>query len=290
MQMIKENIKLDSTFPFKIHTAIIEPGHLESPIFHWHDCIEISYVKKGRGCYVVNGKRYIMGLRDVIIVNSLEPHCWEVFPPENMIQPVLVFSSSLIWSGETNIFDYQYLKPFSKKSTNFSNKLPHNHPATKNIFNLLVEMSLEYENKQLGYKLMLKAKLLEIITNLIRFFQDNTKDFEDVHIKQVKLERLNTTLEFINSNYINDIRLAQGASIACMSIGYFSTFFSNTLGLSFKEYIIRLRINHAIELIGTTHKSITEIAMESGFNNLSNYYKAYRKFYIIQSFYIVYNL
>ncbi|MBU3113260.1 AraC family transcriptional regulator [Clostridium lacusfryxellense] len=281
MQIIKENIKLDSTFPLKIHTAIIEPDHLESPIFHWHDCIEISYVKKGRGFYVVNGKKYIMEPGDVIIVNSLEPHCWEVFPPENMIQPVLLFSSSLIWSGETNIFDYQYLEPFSKKITNFSNKLPHNNPATKNIFDLLISMSIEYENKQIGYKLMLKAKLLEIITTLIRHFQDNTKAFEDVHIKQGKIERLNSTLEFINSNYINDIRLAQGASIACMSISYFSTFFSNTLGLSFKEYIIRLRINHALELINTTHKSITEIAMESGFNNLSNYYKAYKKYYTL---------
>ncbi|MCA1075347.1 hypothetical protein K9O30_16790 [Clostridium bowmanii] len=42
-----------------------------------------------------------------------------------------------------------------------------------------------------------------------------------------------------------------------------------------------LSINDAVELIGTTHKSITEIAIESGFNNLSNYYKAYKKYYIL---------
>jgi AraC-like DNA-binding protein len=278
MQIIKENIKLDSTFPLKIENSVIEPCHFESPIFHWHDCIEISYVKKGRGCYVVNGNEYIMEPGDVIIFNSLEPHFWKAFPPENMIQPVLVFSPSLIWSGETNIFDYQYLKVFSEKSTNFSNKLPPKHPVTKEIFNLLIEMSLEYENKQVGYKLMLKAKLLQLITYLIRFFQDDSKSLEDTRIKQSQLERLNSSLEFINANYIKDIRLSQVASIACMSSSYFSTFFSKTLGLPFKEYLIRLRIKHAAGLLNTTNKSITEIALESGFNNLSNYYKAYKKY------------
>ena len=277
---MKEDIKLNSTFPLKIEKVVIEPCLTEILKIHWHDCIEISYVNKGRGCYLVGGKKYIMEPGDVIIFNSLEPHSWEALPPDSMIQTVLVFSSSLIWSGETNIFDYQYLKPFAQKNINFSNKLPPDHLTTKKIYNLLVEMSQEYENKQLGYKLMLKAKLLEIITNLVRSFQDETKAFEDVHIKQGQLERLNTTLEFINLNYLKDIRLAHGAAKACMSTSYFSTFFSKTLGLSFKEYLIRLRIKHAIDLINTTHKSITEIAMESGFNNLSNYYKAYNKYHI----------
>lgn len=278
MQIFKENIVLESNFPLKIENSVIVPCHLESPIFHWHDCIEISYIKKGRGCYVVNGIEYIMEHGDVIIFNSLEPHCWEAFPPESMTQSVLVFSPCLIWSGETNIFDYQYLKIFSEKSTNFSNKLPPDHPITKEIFNLLIEMSLEYENKQVGYKLMLKANLLQLITYLIRYFQDDSKSLEDTHIKQGQLERLNSALEFINANYISDIRLSHAASKACMSSSYFSSFFSKTLGLSFKEYLIRLRIKHATKLLNTTHKSITEIALESGFNNLSNYYKAYKKY------------
>ena len=278
MQIVKEHIKLDSTFPLKIENSTIEPCHLESPIFHWHDCIEISYVKKGIGFYVVNGKEYRMGPGDVIIFNALEPHCWEAFPPESMIQSVLIFSPSLIWSGETNVFDYQYLKVFSEKSTNFSNKLPSGHSKTKEIFNLLIEISREYENKQVGYKLMIKAMLLQLITNLIRFFQDDSKAYEDMHIKKAQLERLNGALEFINANYTKDIRLTLVASKAFMSKSYFSTFFSKTLGLSFKEYLIRLRIKHVVELRNTTNKSITEIAMESGFNNLSNYYKACKKY------------
>ncbi|MBC7959914.1 MAG: AraC family transcriptional regulator [Vallitaleaceae bacterium] len=278
MHIIKESIKLDSAFPLLIQNAVIEPSHLEFPIYHWHDCIEISYVRKGRGRYVVNGKEFIMEPGDIILFNSLEPHAWEALPPDSMMQPVLIFSPTLIWSLDTNVFDYQYLKPFSEKSSNFNNKLPTSHPATQEILRLLTEISFEYENKAVGYQLMIKAKLLQIITNLIRYFQDDRKELEDVHIKQGHLERLNTTLEFINANYLKDIRLMEAASEACMSAGYFSAFFSKTIGISFKEYLIRLRIKHALDLTHTTHKSVTEIALESGFNNLSNYYKANKRY------------
>lgn len=278
MRIIKEHIKLDATFPFKIDHSVIEPFQSETPTYHYHECIEISYVKQGRGCYVVNGKKHMMESGDVILFNSMEPHYWEVFPPENMIQPVIVFSPSLIWSGEINMFDYQYLLIFSENSTNFSNKLPHGHPGTIAIYNLLLEITEEYESRQNGYRLMLKAKLLQLISILVRSFQDESKVIEDLHIKQGQLERLNSTIEFIHANYIRDIRLAEAASEACMSISYFSTFFSKTLGLSFKEYLIRLRVNHAMEMLNTTNKPITEIALESGFNNLSNYYKALKKY------------
>ncbi|MBC8079670.1 MAG: AraC family transcriptional regulator [Gorillibacterium sp.] len=278
MRIFKEHIKLDVAFPLSIEHPIMEPFHLESPTYHYHDCIEISCVKQGRGCYVVNGKKHMMETGDVILFNSMEPHYWEVFPPENMDQPVLLFSPALLGSGESSRSDYPYLQIFSEKSTNFSNKLPTGHPGTKDIFNLLLDMTLEYENKQIGYRMMLRGKLLQLITTLVRSFQDESKAMEDLHSKQGQLERLSSTLEFINANYIHDLRLADAASEACMSSSYFSTFFSKTLGLSFKEYLIRLRIEHAMELMHTTNKSITEIALESGFNSLSNYYKAYKKY------------
>jgi len=125
---------------------------------------------------------------------------------------------------------------------------------------------------------MIKAKLLNVITNLIRYFQDSNKAIEDISIKREQLLRLGAALQYIKSNYLKDIRLKEVADITFMNSNYFSTFFKKAVGLSFKEYVIKLRLNHSIEMTGT-NKSITEIAAESGFNSISNYYKAYNKFH-----------
>lgn len=277
MKFTKMDIELDKDFPLKLMDAIITPNQKELS-YHWHECLEISYVKSGRGRYVVDGREYTMEPGDVIIFNALEPHGWEAFPPEPMVQPVLVFEPSLIWAGEVNLFDYQYLKPFTERGTNFSNKLPGNHPATKEIFNLLTKIDAEYKNMQTGYKLMIKATLFQIMTNLIRYFQDSNKSLDNIHVKQEHLIRLESVLHFIKDNYKNDIRLNEVADMAFMNSNYFSTFFKKTMGLSFKEYVIKLRLNHVSELL-CSNMSVIEAATESGFNSISNFYKAHAKFY-----------
>ena len=277
MKITKMDIKLDTDFPLKLMDVVITPGQNEIS-YHWHECLEISYVKSGRGRYLVDGREYTMEPGDIIIFNNIEPHGWEAFPPEPMVQPVLVFEPSLIWAGEVNIFDYQYLKPFTERGTNFSNKLPGNHPATKEIFNLLMQIDEEYKNQKTGYKLMIKAKLLQIITNLIRNFQDSSKSLENISVKQEQLIQLESVLHFIKHNYRRDIRLSEVASIAFMNCNYFSTFFKKIIGISFKEYVIKLRLNHVKKLL-ESNKSVLDAIAESGFNSTSNFYRAHDKYY-----------
>ena len=90
-------------------------------------------------------------------------------------------------------------------------------------------------------------------------------------------DRLNTVLKYIDSHLDCEIRLAQLADIAHVSPAYFSTLFKRFNGLSPVEYIVHKRVQRAVEYIRTTSKSLTEIAMSCGFNNSTNFYKAFRK-------------
>lgn len=278
MYVKKDQIPLPSSFPLVSSRTVISPKKDEIITYHWHDCLEITYVLKGRGRYLVNGKEYLMEPGDIILFNNVEPHAWEAFAPEEMVQNVLVFSPSLIWAGETNLFDYQYLKSFTERSTNFSNKISREHPAASEISELLGQIDSEYQRKDAAYQLMIKAKLLQLIANLIRFFLDNTKTSEKIALKEEQLARLEHVLDYINESFLEEIRLSDAALKAHMNTNYFSSFFKKTMGLTFKEYIIRLRIKHAMALQEESKKSITEVAMESGFHSMSNFYKAYRKY------------
>ena len=64
-----------------------------------------------------------------------------------------------------------------------------------------------------------------------------------------------------------------------MSTNYFSTYFRKAANMNFSEYVSRLRIKEARRLLRTTYLSVTEIAYECGFQNLSNFYRTYHKFF-----------
>jgi AraC-like DNA-binding protein len=82
---------------------------------------------------------------------------------------------------------------------------------------------------------------------------------------------------YINKNYMDEIRLATVSDIAGMSPSAFSRFFKLHTGRNLSEYIIDLRLGYASRMLVDTSKSIAEISYSCGFNNLSNFNRIFKK-------------
>jgi AraC-like DNA-binding protein len=82
---------------------------------------------------------------------------------------------------------------------------------------------------------------------------------------------------FISKNYMDEIRLNTLADIAGMSPSAFSRFFKLHTGRNLSEYIIEMRLGYASRMLVDTAKSIAEISFQSGFNNLSNFNRIFKK-------------
>ncbi len=82
---------------------------------------------------------------------------------------------------------------------------------------------------------------------------------------------------YIAKNYMNEIRLATVADIAGMSPSAFSRFFKLHTGRNLSEYIIEQRLGYASRMLVDTSKSVAEISYQSGFNNLSNFNRIFKK-------------
>ncbi len=124
---------------------------------------------------------------------------------------------------------------------------------------------------------MIKANILRILTMLIRTYQDESKSEEMLKEKKYAMKRLEQAISYIDSHYSEKITLDEVAAAAYMSSNYFSSYFRKVTGISFSEYVTRIRISRARELLRDTDKSVTEIAMECGFHNISNFYRLYKK-------------
>ncbi len=85
---------------------------------------------------------------------------------------------------------------------------------------------------------------------------------------------------FIRARALADeLSLAVVARHCAVSEGHLSRIFHRSTGLTFREYLTQVRVDHAKALLMTTGKSVAEIAFESGFQSLSQFHRAFLKAY-----------
>lgn len=78
---------------------------------------------------------------------------------------------------------------------------------------------------------------------------------------------------------VDNINLGEVARHCGVSVGHLSRLFHHATGLTFREYLTQVRIEHAKSLLNRSGKSVTEIAYESGFQSLSQFHRVFRKVY-----------
>ena len=89
--------------------------------------------------------------------------------------------------------------------------------------------------------------------------------------------RVQKVKTFIDAHYREEIRLAQLSDIAGMSDSSFSRFFKLHTGRNLSDYIIDLRLGYACRQLVDSTNSVAEICYASGFNNLSNFNRIFKK-------------
>ena len=98
---------------------------------------------------------------------------------------------------------------------------------------------------------------------------------DPVHNPRVEL--LKTVISYIRQNYQRPLSLGELAALAGMNEQYFCRFFKKALGKTPISYINDFRIRHAATLLCTTELPVTEVCLESGFNNLGHFMKEFKK-------------
>ncbi|MBQ9921185.1 MAG: helix-turn-helix domain-containing protein [Clostridia bacterium] len=84
-------------------------------------------------------------------------------------------------------------------------------------------------------------------------------------------------VDYLNTNFRDNITLAQAAEMAYTGSTYFSKKFKKCTGFGFSEYLTYLRINEASKMLVNTRESISEISIACGFNNSSYFGDVFKK-------------
>lgn len=78
-------------------------------------------------------------------------------------------------------------------------------------------------------------------------------------------------VRYIQEHYQENISAAELASRFGLSANYISNLLKNTLGIRYNDYVTQLRLNHARELLVSTHLSIKEITAACGYYSQSHF-------------------
>ena len=89
-------------------------------------------------------------------------------------------------------------------------------------------------------------------------------------------ETLRPVLTYIQKHHSESVTIEQLAKIAHMSSSYFMSCFKQNFGLGAIEYLNQVRIRSACDLLRNTDRSISDIAFDTGFHNLSNFNRQFR--------------
>lgn len=101
------------------------------------------------------------------------------------------------------------------------------------------------------------------------------------HSKQEQVNKLNPGFisQYIELHYMENLYLDHIAEVVDTSPKYFSSYFKKTFGVNYVEYLNKVRLSHARELLKDSHLSIGEIGEKTGYLNSSTFTTTFKKYY-----------
>lgn len=243
----------------------------ERPL-HFHDCLEMNLVTGGRGVNFIEDKKYPMAKGELYLLNNFEHH---ISMSDGTLQmKVLVFYPDFVWQNVPE--NYDYLVPFYSKTSDFHNKIVLNEDNYAFVVSCFDAIEKELKHKQTGWKLAVRAKLLELLAYIYRYL-DSEKFLKTAMHTQISYERIRQSIDYIHKHFKETLSMEYLAELSCMSRTYFSSYFKNTMHMTVVEYVEQIRINYAQCEIAGSDKPVTDICFDCGYHNISSFNVAFKK-------------
>lgn len=241
---------------------------------HNHEVFELNFVEHAPGVRrIVGDSNEIIGEYDMVLITSPDlQHVWEqnTCTSDNIREVTVQFYFDL---SEDGFLSHNPFNSMRKMMQEARKGLSFPLDAIMQVYHLIDTLSSIKD----GFYAV--TQFMTILYELSKC--DGARTLATSSYAKVEAEsdsrRILKVKNYINKNYMDEIRLATMADIAGMSPSAFSRFFKLHTGRNLSEYIIDLRLGYASRMLVDTSKSIAEISFACGFNNLSNFNRIFKK-------------
>lgn len=246
---------------------------------HIHDYIEILYALSGKFKILLNNKEYFFGEGDIVIINSNEIHNVIALHPGLNKYMVIKFMPDMLYTTSQSFFEIKYVMPFILNESTHQKIFKKEDIEEIAIPQIIHSIYQEYTEKRYGYELAIRANIFNLFLFILRSWKSKNIDL-NIHqdINKDIINRLNSVLDHINSNYHEAITAMDMANRCHLSFSYFSRVFKKIMKKNFKDYLNFVRISKAEKLLCSSSLNITEIALMVGFSTSSYFIYLFKEY------------
>jgi AraC-like DNA-binding protein len=240
---------------------------------HKHDFFEIVYILKGKSVQFIDGKEYHVRHGDVLIINYNQTHSAinsEDFSYVNILMKPEYINNSLARSE--NAFALLHLSEFEsfRKILDESKcKISFSGEERNRIEEIISILSEEMEQKSPGYELAVRSQLNLLLIMIFRKMSLKLENIFDGVSEEL--------LMYIREHCSEKLSLKSIAELCAYNMSYFSRIFKERVGMTFTEYLKRVRLEKAAIMMETTTSNITDIAYSVGYTDKTKFFSDFKQ-------------
>lgn len=258
-----------------VHVKMQEAPHFTYP-WHFHPEYEILYVIDGFGTSFVADNIEEFSSGDLAMLGTNLPHFWKsdmsFHDPDNQIKIkyiVIQFSQIFFREAMINYPEFQSINTLLHRS---SKGIRFEKAFAEKIGRKIIKIS-----KSSGLKrILLLLELLQLLakTEDYRLLAGEMYQAENHNFGS---DRLTKVMHYLNTCYLKKVELEKVAEVANLHPAAFCRYFKEKSGKSLSEFVNDKRISYACQLLIDGKLSVSQICYESGFNNLSNFNRLFKR-------------
>ncbi|BBF43786.1 transcriptional regulator of rhamnose utilization, AraC family [Lachnospiraceae bacterium KM106-2] len=243
---------------------------------HCHDGIELNYMYSGSCTQIINGKKYTIKQGQTLLLNSDTVHQIEPLS-ENDILLNLNIEKEYLTSNFFNRFSSEsivtrFFLDNLTEGVNHNDFILFHSEKSERLHTFICEFLCEWYDPSLVSIDIISSLLTIIISELINIYKKELVHHDD-HYKNNTILVL---LHYIEKNYQTST-LQSTADFFNLNPNYMSNLLKKHTGYSYRELVLHQKINTAKILLNNSNLSITEIANQIGYNNVTFFYDKFKK-------------
>ena len=242
---------------------------------HQHAFLEFVYVCHGKAEHIFENHSAIVQKGDFFLIDRNRAHEYRrigaddsfriincLFLPR-FVDPACADDSDLSALTESTVLSASGVSLSSSPAQKIF------HDDTGLIGTLIEQMLREFEEKKLGYEDVLHHLLCTVLLQLVR---NERSESSDPAMQTVRAIR-----SYVEENYASPLLLSDIAKQLNFSLPYISTLFRREVGMTFRDYLIRVRIEKGCHLLRSSDLTVREVAEQVGYTDPAFFYKSFRR-------------
>jgi AraC-like DNA-binding protein len=273
MRLLHEQVNISGINTIKVKRNNF--SHFTFP-WHYHKEFELLYVLKSYGKRYVGDSAEDFTDGDLVLLGSNLPHFWKSAPAyydkNNNLRVnaiVVQFPNILSEMDSDKLPEFNNIRELFKRA---DRGVHFSKPAVSVIGSGLKNLpNLEGFERYIEF-----MKILQIMATTKHYrllASPATKQIMPTGMDS----RLERVLNYLTFNYTSEQNLNDLAQQISMNPSAFCRYFKEATGKTIVEYIHEMRVGYACKLLMERGKTISEIAFECGFNNISNFNRIFKK-------------